>query len=60
MLDIELFRNNLGQIINSEKKRFKDPLNAEKTLEYDKKWRDVLQQIQDLRKKRNHISAQIA
>ena len=60
MLDIELFRNNLEKIINSEKKRFKDPINAEKTLEYDKKWREVLQKIQDLRKERNDISAQIA
>ena len=60
MLDIELFRNNLEEIINSEKKRFKDPTNAEKTLEFDKKWREVLQKIQDLRKERNEISAQIA
>ena len=60
MLDIELFRNNLEQIIDSEKKRFKDPINAEKTIEYDKKWREVLQKIQDLRKKRNDTSAQIA
>jgi len=60
VLDIELFRNNLEQIIDSEKKRFKDPINAEKTIEYDKKWREVLQKIQDLRKKRNDTSAQIA
>ena len=60
MLDIELFRNNLEKIIKSEKKRFKDPTNAEKTLEYDKKWREVLQRIQDLRKERNDISAHIA
>lgn len=60
MLDIELFRNNLEEIINSEKKRFKDPINAEKTLDFDKKWREVLQKIQDLRKDRNKISSQIA
>jgi len=60
VLDIELFRNNLEKIIKSEKKRFKDPTHAEKTLEYDKKWREVLQRIQDLRKERNDISAQIA
>ena len=59
MLDIELFRNNLEQIIESEKKRFKDPSNAEKVLEFDKKWRDVLSEIQDLRNKRNQISRQI-
>ena len=60
MLDIELFRNDLEKIINSEKKRYKDPINAEKTFEYDKKWREVLQKIQDFRKDRNEISAQIA
>ena len=59
MLDIELFRTNLAEIIESENKRFKDPSNAEKVLELDKKWRAVLAAIQDLRHKRNEISAQI-
>ena len=59
MLDIELFRNNLEKIIESEKKRFKDPVNAKKVLEYDIKWREVLQKLQDLRKERNDISAKI-
>ena len=59
MLDIELFRTNLEKVIESEKKRFKDPSNAEKVLEYDIKWREVLQRLQDLRKQRNNISAQI-
>jgi len=60
MLDIELFRTDLEKVIESEKKRFKDPVNAEKVLEYDVKWRNVLQKIQDLRKERNEISATIA
>lgn len=60
MLDIELFRNNLQKIIDSEKKRFKDPSNAERVLEYDLKWREVLQQLQELRKQRNEISVQIS
>jgi len=59
MLDIELFRTNLEKVIESEKKRFKDPSNAEKVLEYDIKWREVLQRLQDLRKQRNNISAQV-
>ncbi|MBY8991835.1 MAG: serine--tRNA ligase [Candidatus Lokiarchaeota archaeon] len=59
MLDIELFRNNLKRIIESEKRRFKDPVNAEKVLELDVKWREVLQKLQDLRKERNDISANI-
>ncbi|MFX0028775.1 MAG: serine--tRNA ligase [Candidatus Hermodarchaeota archaeon] len=60
MLDIELFRKNLDKIIESENKRFKDPVNAEKVLEYDIKWREVLQKLEDLRKQRNDISAEIA
>ena len=59
MRDIEEFRNNLKKIIETEKRRFKDPTNAEKVLEYDKLWRNVLQEIQDLRQKRNEISSQI-
>ena len=59
MLDIELFRKNLAIIIDSEKKRFKDPKNAEKVLEFDQNWRNVLTQLQNLRKERNEISIQI-
>ncbi|MHA2398840.1 MAG: serine--tRNA ligase [Promethearchaeota archaeon] len=59
MLDIELFRNNLEEIKESEKKRFKDPSNAQKVLDYDIKWREVLQEIEDLRMRRNEISTKI-
>ncbi len=59
MLDIELFRNNLEKIIASEEKRFKDPNNAKKVLEYDIKWRDALQQLEEARRKRNEISRHI-
>ena len=59
MRDIEEFRTNLDKIIETEKKRFKDPKNAEKVLEFDKLWRSVLQEIQDLRQKRNEVSSQI-
>lgn len=59
MLDIELFRNNLEKIKESERKRFKEPTNAEKVLEYDKKWRDVLAEVQELQKRRNEISVLI-
>ncbi len=60
MRDIEEFRNNLEKIVETEKKRFKDPKNAEKVLEFDKLWRNVLQEIQELRKQRNEISSQIS
>ncbi|KKN51968.1 hypothetical protein LCGC14_0617490 [marine sediment metagenome] len=59
MLDIELFRKSFEKIIDSEKKRFKDPIIAEKVLEFDTKWRNALQELQDLRKKRNEISIKI-
>ena len=59
MLDIEIFRNNLDVIIESEKKRFKDPSKAEMVLDYDIKWRESLQQLEELRKKRNEISTNI-
>jgi len=58
--DIEEFRNNLEKIVETEKKRFKDPKNAEKVLEFDKLWRNVLQEIQELRKQRNEISSEIS
>ena len=59
MRDVEEFRTNLDKIIKTEKKRFKDPKIAEKVLEFDKLWRSVLQEIQDLRKKRNDVSSLI-
>ena len=59
MLDIELFRTNLEKIIESENKRFKDPINAEKVIEFDKKWREVLQELEETRKRRNDISVKI-
>ncbi|TXT60227.1 MAG: Serine--tRNA ligase [Promethearchaeota archaeon] len=60
MLDIELFRTDLEKIKESEKKRFKDPINAEKVLEFDKKWRQVLGELQEMQQKRNEISHSIA
>lgn len=59
MLDIELFRSNLNEIIESEKKRFKDPSNAKMVIEYDVKWREVLQNLEELKKQRNKLSVQI-
>ncbi len=59
MLDIELFRTNLEKILESENKRFKDPNNAEKVIEFDKKWRQTLQELEESRKNRNEISVKI-
>ena len=60
MRDIEEFREYLAKIIDTEKKRFNDPINAKKVLEFDEKWRTVLQELEVLRSKRNKISASIS
>lgn len=60
MRDIEDFRRNFKKIVESEKKRFNNPINAERVLEYDQKWKSTLQEIQDLRKQRNEISNRIS
>jgi len=49
----------LEKIIESEEKRFKDPSNAKKVLDYDEKWRDVLKELEELKRQRNEISIQI-
>lgn len=59
MLDIELFRDDLNRIIESEKKRFKDPSNSEKVLEFDEKWRAALKKVETLNRKRKEISLEI-
>ncbi|TFG20197.1 MAG: serine--tRNA ligase [Promethearchaeota archaeon] len=59
MLDIELFRTNIERIIESEKRRLKDPSNAERVLEYDKKWRNVITKLQELKQKHNITSKEI-
>ncbi|MFX1275002.1 MAG: serine--tRNA ligase [Promethearchaeota archaeon] len=59
MLDIELFRTNLDKIIESEKKRFKDPSNAEKVFEFDKKWRETNTKWEKARQKSNETSQKI-
>jgi len=59
MLDIELFRTNLDKIVESEKKRFKDPTNAEKVFEYDEKLRDALKKYEEVRQTLNKLSPEI-
>ena len=60
MRDIEDFRTDIDAVIETEKKRFKNPQNAEKVLEFDLLWRNVLQEIQDLRRQRNDLSNEIS
>lgn len=58
MLDIKLFRDNPDIIKESERKRFRSVENVEKVIEFDKKWRNSLQKLQDLRALRNKLSKQ--
>ncbi len=60
MLDIKLFRENPDIIKESEKKRFKDPSVVDKVIEFDKKWRERLDEIQKLKHEKNEISSKIA
>ena len=60
MLDIQIFRTNPEAIIESEKKRYKNPAVVEKVVELDKEWRDVLQHVEALKCKRNTVSREIA
>jgi len=56
MLDIKLFRNDPDKIRTSERKRFRSTENVEKVIEYDGKWRETLQKLQELRAERNKLS----
>ncbi|MHA1236276.1 MAG: serine--tRNA ligase [Candidatus Hodarchaeales archaeon] len=59
MIDIKVFRENPEIIRESEKKRFKDPLHVDEVISLDEKWRNLLQQVNNLRKTRNQISREI-
>ena len=59
MIDIKIFRENPEIIRESEKKRFKDPARVDKVITLDENWRNLLQQVNDLRKARNQISREI-
>jgi seryl-tRNA synthetase len=60
MLNIRIFRENPEIIRESEKKRFKDTKLVDKVIEYDRKWRDILKRVENLKHRRNVVSRQIA
>ncbi|MHA1799498.1 MAG: serine--tRNA ligase [Candidatus Helarchaeota archaeon] len=59
MIDIKLFRENPAIIIDSEKKRFKDPSIVDLVVEYDKKWRKIKKELEELRHERNKFAQMI-
>ena len=60
MLDIKLFRENPDLIKESEKKRFRDTDNVDIVIRLDNEWRESLQKVQELRRKRNEITKEIS
>ncbi len=59
MIDIKLFRENPEIIIESEKKRFKDPSKVYDVIEYDTKWRETKQKKEQLQQERNTVTEEI-
>ncbi|MHA1381883.1 MAG: serine--tRNA ligase [Candidatus Helarchaeota archaeon] len=56
MLDIKLFRESPELIKESEEKRFKDPSNVDKVVEYDNKWKELKREIDLLRQEKNKLT----
>jgi seryl-tRNA synthetase len=50
MIHIKVFRENPEQIRESQEKRFKDPRLVDQVIELDEKWRELLKQVNKLRK----------
>lgn len=59
MLGVRFIRENPEKIKASEKKRGKDPKVVDSFLDYDKKWRESLQELQHLRHQKNRIVDEI-
>ncbi|MFW9950247.1 MAG: serine--tRNA ligase [Candidatus Thorarchaeota archaeon] len=59
MLDIELFRTNLQQILDSEKRRFKDLTIAQKVYDLDNKYREITTELQRTNYEKNKMNEEI-
>ncbi len=59
MLNIKLFRETPEIIKKSEKNRFKDVSYVDKVIDFDKRWREKLDEIQKLKHEKNKISEEI-
>lgn len=60
MIGIDAFREDSERIKKSEEKRGNDTSRVEKVIEYDKKWRDTVQKLNELRARRNKVDREIA
>ncbi len=59
MLDINLIRENPDLVKKNQKKRGLDEKDIDKLLEFDRKWRELKQDVDNLRSRRNKISKEI-
>jgi len=59
MIDIKIFRENPDIIKESEKKRGKDPKLVDEVIKLDKKWRELLKKVNELKHRRNVVSEEI-
>lgn len=57
---LELLRKNPEELKNNLKKRFIDVSLVDKAIELDKKWRQILQEVEKLRHQHNVLSSQIS
>jgi seryl-tRNA synthetase len=58
MLDLELIRQNPEAIKEATRKKQRDPVVVDEVLRLDKKRRELLQKVEDLRAERNKISSE--
>lgn len=59
MIDIKLIRENPGIVKESQKKRGMSEEDVDRLISIDKEWKDLKQEVDKLREKRNKISEQI-
>lgn len=59
MLDIKLFRESPNIIKASEKKRGRDTTAVNDVIKFDNQWRELLQDLEKMRHKRNAVSEKI-
>src|SRR3989338_4989025 len=60
MLDIKLIRENKELVKDSQKRRGMNERDVDKVFDFYKKWRDLKEEVDSLRAKRNKISIQIS
>jgi len=60
MLDVELLRENPEKVKESQRRRGRSEDIVDRVLEKDKKWREKLQRMEDLRHKRNKKTEKIS